>query len=70
VRRRRLELALAGSLTAMLPEVRASMARGSLAPLAEAVRAEPYRDPDAAVNAAAAGMRREESLDQPLPWLD
>jgi hypothetical protein len=65
-----LELALAGSLPAMLPEVRDSMATGSVAPLAEAVRADPFRDPHAAVNAAVADMRAPDALDQPLKWLD
>lgn len=64
------ELALVGSLAAMVPEVRDSMARGSVAPLAEAAGAEPFRDPEAAVTAAAGALRREELLDLPLPWLD
>ena len=64
-----LDLGVAGSLEAMLPEVRASMTQISAAPLAEALRALPFRDPLQAVNDAAAELRREELLDQPLPWL-
>ena len=65
-----LELARVGSLASLSPAVRASMAEGSAAPLAAAAREEPFRDPNAAVSAAAAELRREEALDSPLPWLD
>ncbi|ACU75019.1 hypothetical protein Caci_6165 [Catenulispora acidiphila DSM 44928] len=64
-----LELARVGSLEAMAPEVRASMAESSAEPLAAAVRERPFRDPEATINAAAAEMRREGALDRPLPWL-
>ncbi|MFD0632428.1 hypothetical protein ACFQ9X_13230 [Catenulispora yoronensis] len=64
-----LDLAVAGSLEAMLPEVRASMTEGSAAPLAAALRAVPFRDRLQDVNAAAGELRREELLDRPLPWL-
>lgn len=63
------DLALAGSLKGMLPEVRESMAQNSVAPLAEAAWTKPFRDRHAAVNAAAAQMRRDDVLEQPLPWL-
>ncbi|NUP49301.1 MAG: hypothetical protein HOW97_18635 [Catenulispora sp.] len=64
-----LDLAVAGSLEAMLPEVRSSMADASTARLAQALRAAPFQDRLRAVNGAAAELRREELLDRPLPWL-
>lgn len=64
-----LDLAVAGSLEAMLPEVRSSMTDASTDRLAEALRATPFHDRLRAVNGAAAELRREELLDQPLPWL-
>ena len=65
-----MELARAGSLEALPSEVRASMTEGSAEPLATAVRERPFRDSNAGIDAAAAQMRREEVLDQPLSWLD
>lgn len=65
-----LDLAYAGSLEAMLPEVRASMTEGSAVPLADVLRAVPFEDELREVNVAAAEMRREELLDRPLPWLE
>ncbi|WP_370358983.1 hypothetical protein [Catenulispora sp. MAP12-49] len=64
-----LALAYAGSIEALPPEIRASMAEGSAEPLAERLRVWPFRDVNAGVNAAAVEMRREEVLDRPLPWL-
>ncbi|GAA2003712.1 hypothetical protein [Catenulispora subtropica] len=68
-----LDLAYAGSLEAMLPEVRASMTAAdsadSAASLAESLRAAPFEDRLADVNAAAEELRTEELLDRPLPWL-
>lgn len=65
-----LELTRTGSLAAASPQVRASMAEGSAAPLAAAVREQPFRNGNAEIDAAAAEMRREEVLDRPLPWLE
>jgi hypothetical protein len=64
-----LELARVGSLDKLPSAIRASMAEGSAAPLAAAVREKPFRDRDSAVNAAAAELRRDRVLDSPLPWL-
>ncbi|MBW8803028.1 MAG: hypothetical protein JF587_04100 [Catenulisporales bacterium] len=64
-----LDLAYAGSLEAMEPRVRASMAAGSAGSLAESLRTEPFRDPYQGVNVAAAAMRRADLLGRPLPWL-
>lgn len=65
-----LEMDRAGSLEAMHPAVRASMAAGSAVPLLEAAVADPYRGmhQDTAVSAPA--LRREEALDWPFPWHD
>ncbi|MEY9863123.1 hypothetical protein ABH935_008772 [Catenulispora sp. GAS73] len=64
-----LELARVGSLDRLPSAIRASMAAGSAAPLAVAVREKPFRDRNAAVNAAAAELRQDSVLDSPLPWL-
>lgn len=64
-----LELAHAGSLEAMEPEVRASMTSDDAAQLAELLRSVPFHDQYQDVNSAADQMRREELLDHPLPWL-
>ncbi|MEZ0111942.1 hypothetical protein ABH920_005960 [Catenulispora sp. EB89] len=64
-----LELARVGSLDRLPKAIRASMAEGSAAPLAVAVREKPFRDRKAAVNAAAAELRQDHVLDAPLPWL-
>ena len=64
-----LELARVGSLDRLPSAIRASMAQGSAAPLAVAVREKPFRDRKAAVNAAAAELRQDRVLDAPLPWL-
>jgi hypothetical protein len=54
----------------MPPEVRASMAEGSATPLVDALRAQPFRDRNAEINAAAAEMRTDEALERPLLWLE
>lgn len=65
-----LEMERTGSLEAMHPAVRASMASGSAVPLVEAAVAEPYRGLDQDSVTSVAAMRREEALDRPFPWME
>ncbi|WP_228564358.1 hypothetical protein, partial [Catenulispora rubra] len=65
-----LEMDRAGSLEAMHPAVRASMAAGSALPLLEAAVADPYRGMHHDAVSSVAALRREELLDWPFPWQD
>ncbi|MEY9859675.1 hypothetical protein ABH935_005308 [Catenulispora sp. GAS73] len=65
-----LEMGRAGSLEAMHPAVRASMAAGSALPLLEAAVADPYRGMHHDAVSSVAALRREELLDWPFPWQD
>lgn len=65
-----LEMDRTGSLEAMHPAVRASMAAGTAVPLLEAAVADPYRGMHQDTVASVAALRREEALDWPFPWQD
>ena len=65
-----LEMDRTGSLEAMHPAVRASMAAGSAVPLLEAAVADPYRGMDHDAVTSMTALRRQESLDRPFAWQD